>query len=111
MPERGSDALLRAWKNGVGIDEEVFHSVVEATKELDIQDILIKGQPRPDLLRASAATDDPERCGTVVTGLLAALKRGGGTVGSPVIRIFPRGIPWPEQFIIDITIGQQRAGF
>ena len=108
---RGSDVLLERWKRGVGIDDEVVNGIVEATKDLDIdlRDILIKGQPRPDFLRASAVTGDPDRVGAVVGGVLGALQRTGGG-GFPVIRVFPRGIPRPDQFVVDITIGQPEIG-
>lgn len=101
---RGSDVLLEAWKTRPGISEELFQGIVEATRDLDLHDVLVKGQPKPDFLRVAAMTDDPDRCGNTVSTILALIRKLGGT-GGPVIRVFPRGIPWPEQFIVDVTVG------
>jgi len=107
MPKKGSELLLEAWKRGPGLDEAVVKGIVQATRELDIHDVLIKGQPKPDFLRATATADGEERCGNVVRDLLSVLKKTGG--GYPTIRVFPKGIPWPEQYIVDIQIGQQQG--
>ena len=105
MPKRGSEMLLSAWKRGAGLDEAVVKGIVSVTKELDIHDILIKGQPKPDFLRATATAEGAERCGTVVANLLTVLQKTPGSF--PNIRVFPKGIPWPEQYIVDISVGQQ----
>ena len=105
MPKRGSELLLDAWKRGPGLDEAVMKGIVQVTKELDIHDILIKGQPKPDFLRAAVTAEGTERCGTLVAELLNVLKKNPGSF--PNIRVFPKGIPWPEQYVIDISVGQQ----
>jgi hypothetical protein len=105
MAKRGSDELLKAWKHGGAIDEDFVEELVRATANLELVDVLVKGQPKPDFLRASAASEDPEQCGNTVINLLGLLKKGG-IGGSPVITVVPRGIPNVERFIVQVSIGE-----
>ncbi|MEU8754734.1 hypothetical protein [Streptomyces chartreusis] len=105
---RGSDELLEAYrKSGFRIDEQLVESIAEKINGFDLNDILVKGQPRPDFLRAIISAGDSARTGMLTADLLDAFS--GHAPGLPAtIRIFPKGIPWPGEFMVDITIAERR---
>jgi hypothetical protein len=101
---RGSEALAKAWKLQGALDLKAITGVVEELDKHLIDDILVKGQPKPDWIRATAFSDDPERCGTTVAAILRRLQGIPGH--EPRIVVFPKGIPFPDQFGIEVQIGQ-----
>lgn len=104
---RGSERLLEAYRaGGFKLDEGLVNDVAERLREIDLHDILIKGQPIPDFMRASFKVDDPKQGGMVIGELLDVF---GGREGLPAtIRLFPRGIPWPGEFNVDVLINHHQ---
>jgi hypothetical protein len=100
---RGSDRLREAYRaGGFRLDEGVVNDLADRLQEIDIHDVLIKGQPVPDFLRTTFAAGDSERSGAVIAELLRVF---GGRDDVPlVIRVFPRGIPWPGEFTVDLSV-------
>lgn len=104
---RGSDALLQAYKAGsTRLDDKFVGRLAERFADLPIHDILIKGQPHPDFLRATFVLGSAERQRGVIDELLGLLAEHAPGLGG--LRVFPRGIPWPEEFLVDLTVGQQQ---
>lgn len=103
---RGSERLLEAYKaGGFKLDESLVNDFADRLREIDIHDILIKGQPVPDFMRATFKVNDPKHGGMVIGELLDVI---GGRDGLPAtIRVFPRGIPWPGEFNVDLSVNQQ----
>lgn len=103
---RGSDALIEAYRaGGFKLQAEQVEGLAKRIGERDIHDILIKGQPVPDLMRATINGGDASSTGQVLTDVLEFVRdaRLGTT-----IRVFPRGIPWPEEFLVDVTIAEHQ---
>lgn len=106
MPEtRGSDLLLQRWqKGGILINEELVKKLAAATSGLVIDDVWIKGQPKPDFLRASFTAEGNDRCGNGVRDILGLInKLGLGRAGRVIV--FPKGIP-VDRFTIELEIGR-----
>lgn len=101
---RGSDVLRERWKRGgFVLDDRVMEGLAKALSEFSIDDILIKGQPRPDVLHATMDVDGVEQCGNGIMSILKAIEKLGiGRAGG--IRVFPKGIP-ADKFTIQIEIG------
>ena len=106
MERRGSDLLREKYAaGGFALDDAVIDELAGVLEEFDLRDVYIKGTPRPDFLRVTVDADDIERCGTVVRGLAGLLVKRG-TSGFPgVVKVFPKGIPWPEALSIQMDIG------
>lgn len=100
---RGSEVLAKAWKLEGALDHKIISGVVEELDKHLLDDILVKGQPKPDWFRATAFADDPERCGNTIASILKQLQGVHGH--QPHIVVFPKGIPFPDQFGIEIQIG------
>lgn len=106
MERRGSDLLREKYRaGGFALDDDMIDDIARVLDEFDPRDIFIKGTPRPDFLRVTVDADDVDRCGTVVKGLAGLLGRRGSTGIPAVVRIFPKGIPWPEAFSVQLDIG------
>lgn len=68
-----------------------------------LDDVWVKGQPKPDFLRASFTAEDDERCGTGVNDILKLInKLGLGRSGRVII--FPKGV-LVDRFKIELEIG------
>jgi hypothetical protein len=103
---RGSDRLREAYRaGGFVLDEGLVDDLADRLQEIDLHDVLVKGQPVPDVLRATFAVADAERGGAVITELLNVFGRRDGV--PMVIRVFPRGIPWPGEFNVDILVNER----
>jgi len=103
---RGSDALLDAHKSGgFTVDRDLVEALAATVGNRELNDILVKGQPAPDFLRATFVGGTAGDTGAFITEILGiiGMARGAGT-----IRVFPRGIPWPEEFLVDVVINEQR---
>lgn len=108
MERRGSDLLREKYSSGgFTLTDEMVDELASVLEEFDPRDVFIKGQPRPDFLRLTLDADDVDRCGTVVSGLAGLLAKHGATGVPAVVKVFPRGIPWPEGFSIQMDIGEQ----
>ncbi|MFH8693890.1 hypothetical protein [Streptomyces sp. PAN_FS17] len=60
-----------------------------------------------NFLRAIISAGDSARTGMLTADLLDAFS--GHAPGLPAtMRIFPKGIPWPGEFMVDITIAERR---
>jgi hypothetical protein len=106
MP-RGSEALAKAWKTQGVLDQKSVAVVVEELDKHLFNNILIKGQPKPEFVHLSATADDPERCGTTIAAILKHLQGVGGPAH---IWVFPKGIPFPDRFDINVTMGDIGRG-
>jgi hypothetical protein len=105
---RGSDVLRDVYrKGGFTLRDDIVDEIADLTSDLILDHILVRGQPRPDVLHATFTADDPDRCGTVVGGILGLLGRHG-TAGLPaVVKVFPKGIPVPDHFQVQLDLGVQ----
>jgi hypothetical protein len=103
--ERGSDELRKRWgRGGFTLDDDVMEGLMDAMSDFVIDDILIKGQPRPDVLSASFDVDGVEPCGNGIMSILKVIEKLGiGRAGG--IRVFPKGIP-ADKFTIQLEIGR-----
>jgi hypothetical protein len=108
MERRGSDLLREKYTSGgFTLDDGMIDELAGVLDESELRDVFIKGTPRPDFLRFTVDSDDIDRCGTVVKGLAGLLARHGTTGIPAVIKVFPKGIPWPEAFSIQMDIGNR----
>lgn len=106
MERRGSEVLREKYKSGgFALDDGMIDELAGVLDEFDLRDVFIKGTPRPDFLRLTVDADDIDRCGTVVKGLAGLLGRRGATGIPAVVKVFPKGIPWPEAFSVQMDIG------
>lgn len=100
---RGSARLIDAYRNrGVELDEALVSRLSDSLADLDIHDVLVKGIPNPEILRAGFSVTGQQETGIAIQRILEGLKG----VPQAEIRLFPRGIPWPEVFNIEVTVGQ-----
>jgi hypothetical protein len=104
MTERGSESLREQWaRGGFELPADLIERVIQLTGEFEVDSVLVKGQPRPDLLRAAFTVEGDERCGNGVRELLKLigdlrLGRGGRIV------VFPKGIP-VDKFTVELELG------
>jgi hypothetical protein len=105
MP-RGSEILKRKYEaGGFAIDDGMIEELASVVDEYELRDVFILGTPRPDFLRVTVGAEDVDRCGTVVRDLAALLGQRGATGIPAVVKVFPKGIPWPEAFDVQLDIG------
>lgn len=98
---RGSDALRAMWKErGEAIDDRTVELIASHFDGFEA----VETQRTDGGFTATFATDDPERCGNTVRELLGLKPRFPFHV-----RLFPKGIPWPEEFLVEIVAGQQQG--
>ena len=102
---RGSDALMKAWHaGGVEVDDELVKSLADKLNGVDLHSVLVRGIPKPDWLRTRFVVGDPAKTSTVIGDLLGLV----GERGIPInVRVFPRGIPWPGELLVDLEVAQQ----
>jgi hypothetical protein len=106
MERRGSDLLREKYKSGgFTLDDGIIDELAGVLDEFVLRDVFIKGTPRPDFLRITVDAEDVDRCGTVVKGLAGLLGKRGTTGIPAVVKVFPKGIPWPEAFNVQVDIG------
>ncbi|MGY2148839.1 hypothetical protein ACW9HM_05115 [Nocardia gipuzkoensis] len=104
---RGSDALLAAYQaEKATIDKELIEELASRIGDIELRNILVKGTPVPDFLHATFPVRGAEKAGSMTGELLAVL--AGRKVIPGTVRVFPRGIPWPDEFTIDITIAERQ---
>lgn len=105
---RGSDAVIEAYRaGGFKLEHEAVEAIANEIGGRDVHDILVRGIPHPDFLRATFAGGDATATGELVSQLLGKLGVGSRIPGS--IRVFPMGIPWPEEFLVDLTVAEHVA--
>ncbi len=104
---RGSDVLLEAYRSGgVTINEEVVANLASKLGNRDLYNILVKGQPVPDFVRATFVGGEASATGSMIGEILDVI----GKTGTPgTIRVFPRGIPWPGEFLVDVVLNEQHT--
>ena len=106
MSGRGSDVLKERYASGgFTLDDDVIAELVDVVDNFELRDVFIKGIPRPDFLRLTVYTEDIDRCGTVVRGLTGILGKRAVAGVPGAVKIFPRGIPWPDAFSVQFDIG------
>lgn len=102
--KRGSARLIDAYKNrGVVLGDELVSRLSESLEEFDIHDILIKGIPHPDILRAGFSVSGEEEASKALLRVLGVIK----DVPLSHIRLFPKGIPWPDIYNVEILVEQR----
>ncbi|MHC2999931.1 hypothetical protein [Microbacterium sp. HJ5] len=102
--ERGSARLIDAYKNrGMEFGDELVSRLSDSLEPFDIHDVFIKGIVHPDYLRAGFSVSGEDEAAKAVVRMLGTLKE----VPLSQIRLFPKGIPWPEIFNVEIVVGQR----
>ena len=108
MEQRGSDVLREKYKSGgFVLDDGMIDELAGVVDEFVLRDVFVKGTPHPDFVRLTVDVDDAERCGTVVNRIAGLLGRSGAAGIPAVVRIFPKGIPWPEAFSVRLDLGSR----
>ncbi len=108
MERRGSDLLREKYSaGGFTLDEGMIEELARTVDEFELRDVFILGTPKPDFLRVTVDADDIDRCGTVVRNLAELLGKRGATGIPGVVKVFPKGIPWPEAFSVQLDIGMR----
>lgn len=108
MERRGSDLLREKYSSGgFVLDDGVLEELAGVLDEFELRDVFIKGTPKPDFLRVTVDADDIDRCGTLVQGFAGVLGNRGATGIPAVIKVFPKGIPWPEAFSVQFDVGMR----
>ncbi len=101
---RGSELLREKWqKGGFLISEDLIKKLVAATSGFVLDDVWIKGQPKPDFLRASFTAEGDDRCGTGVNSVLKLINKLGLGRGGRVI-VFPKGVP-VDVYTVEVELG------
>ncbi|SIT75228.1 hypothetical protein [Microbacterium sp. RU33B] len=101
---RGSARLIDAYKNrGVTLNEDFVAKLSDSLGELTVNGVLVRGMPHPDWFRAGFTTSGPEETSKVIERILGTVAE----VPLAEIRLFPKGIPWPGEFNIELTIEQR----
>ncbi|MDQ1742487.1 MAG: hypothetical protein QOE23_826 [Pseudonocardiales bacterium] len=106
MKQRGSEILKEQYSSGgFTLDDSMIDELAKVLDAFELRDVFIKGTPKPDYLRLTVDVDDNDRCGTIVKGVAGILGKRGSTGIPGVVRVFPKGIPWPEAFTVQLDIG------
>ncbi len=91
----GSEKIVAARFN-----DAQLKSIIAELKKLKLNpDIIINGQPRPDLIKGTFSAPSN-------TKLAAGLKLIFGLENAKhkPIKLFPKGIPWPDEFVVNFEI-------
>jgi hypothetical protein len=98
---------MKAWEaGGVEIDDTLIKNVATTLNGVDLHNILVRGIPKPDWLRTRFVVGDAAKTSAVLGDLLQLV----GQRGIPInVRVFPRGIPWPGELLVDLEVAQQRG--
>jgi hypothetical protein len=103
---RGSEVLRQQYAaGGFTLDDSMIEELAGVLDEFEPHHVFIKGIPKPDYLRVTVDADDIDRCGTIVKGVAGILGTRGTTGIPAVVKVFPKGIPWPEAFTVQLDIG------
>lgn len=106
MARRGSEVLREQYSSGgFTLKEDMIEELAGVLDEFELRHVFIKGMPEPDYLHITVDADDIDRCGTIVKGLTGILGKRGGTGIPGVVKVFPKGIPWPDAFSVQLDIG------
>lgn len=106
MERRGSEILREQYSSGgFALDDSMIEELTKVLEEFELREVLIKGTPKPDYLHIALDADDVDRCGTIVKGIAGILGSRGATGIPSVVKVFPKGIPWPEAFSVQVNIG------
>jgi hypothetical protein len=106
MERRGSEILKEQYSSGgFTLDDSMIEELASVLDDFELRDVFIKGLPKPDYLHLTVDADDIDRCGTIVKGVAGILGRRGATGIPGVVKIFPKGIPWPDAFTVQLDIG------
>src|SRR5262245_44680895 len=80
-----------------------YTKLLQPLAKYKIHDILINGMPNPDRLTATLQVD---------RATLPGIAKDLGAIQDPALRgwkVFPKGIPWPEIFNIEVDVGRARG--
>jgi len=94
--KRGSEKLSAPAR----FDEAKLRRIIAELKKLGVNpDIIINGKPKPDIIKGTFTA-------TSNTRLQAGLKLIFGIENAKYkpIKLFPKGIPWPEEFLVNFEI-------
>jgi hypothetical protein len=106
MGGRGSEILKEQYSSGgFTLDDGMIEELTSVLDEFELRDVFIKGIPKPDYLHVTVDADDIDRCGTIVKGVAGILGTRWATGIPGVVTVFPKGIPWPEAFTVQLDIG------
>ncbi|MGW6200781.1 hypothetical protein ACWF0M_31865 [Kribbella sp. NPDC055110] len=108
MGRRGSEVLKEQYAaGGFTLDDGMIEELAAVLDEFELHHVFIKGLPKPDYLYLTVDVDDIDRCGTVVRGIAGILGKRGATGIPGVVKVFPKGIPWPEAFTVQLDLGKR----
>ncbi len=108
MERRGSEVLKAQYESGgFTLDDGMIEELATVLDEFELRHVFIKGLPKPDYLHITVDADDIDRCGTIVKGITEILGKRGATGIPGVVKVFPKGIPWPEAFSVQLDIGKR----
>lgn len=106
MERRGSDVLRAQYsQGGFTLDDDMIEELAGVLDDFELRHVFIKGLPKLDYLHVTLDADDIDQCGTVVKGIAGVLGKRGATGIPGVVKVFPKGIPWPDAFSVQLDIG------
>lgn len=101
---RGSARLIDAYKNrGVQIDDDFVARLSDSLGDVTVNGVFVRGTVHPEWIKAGFSTNGPEETSNVIERILGTVSE----VPLAEIRLFPKGIPWPGEFNIELTIEQR----
>lgn len=108
MGRRGSEVLKEQYAaGGFTLDDGMIEELAGVLDEVEVRHVFIKGLPKADFLHLTVDVDDMDRCGTIVRDIAGLLGKRGTTGIPAVVKVFPKGIPWPEAFSVQLDIGKR----
>lgn len=108
MERRGSDVLKEQYAaGGFTLDDSMIEELAVVLDEFELREVFVKGLPKPDYLHLTVDADDVDRCGTVVKGIIEVLGTRGVSGIPGLVKVFPKGIPWPEAFSVQLEVGKR----
>jgi hypothetical protein len=105
--KRGSDILQEAYRaRGFTVTEELVGQFAQAVGEIGVHDVFVKGLVEPDYLRSTFTPDGAAGAVELTRRILEVIEAGQVPAH---VRVFPRGIPWPGEFLVELTIARGQA--
>lgn len=104
---RGSEELLRTYRaGGLTVHHDFVKSLFEIVPEREFTQVLTKGIPVPIWLHATFAAGSPGEAPATIGRILDLISQSRVAAE---LRLFPKGIPWPEEFLATITINEHMS--
>jgi hypothetical protein len=79
-------------------DEAKLKRMIAELKKLNLNpDIIINGKPKPDIIKGTFSAKSNTRLSAGLKVLFAGLENAR----YKPVKLFPKGIPWPEEYLVD----------